>query len=99
MTRPLPKNRQALPPFTNAPLAMHQSGWTEEVVNSCVLSSANSCRRVQCSRNWRLDIKVNMTGISKPKQLHERAWVCVMRWTASPADFVDVSPQGMCGGR
>ncbi|MGC3230204.1 flagellar hook-length control protein FliK, partial [Pseudomonas aeruginosa] len=36
-----PKTANALPPVANAPLAMHQSGWTEEVVNRVMyLSSA-----------------------------------------------------------
>jgi len=37
-----PKTANALPPVPNAPLAMHQSGWTEEVGNRVMyLSSAN----------------------------------------------------------
>jgi len=60
-----PKTANALPPVTNAPLAMHQSGWTEEVVNRVMyLSSANLKSaeiQLQPAELGRLDIKVNMT--------------------------------------
>ena len=60
-----PKTVNALPPVTNAPLAMHQSGWTEEVVNRVMyLSSANLKSaeiQLQPAELGRLDIKVNMT--------------------------------------
>ena len=61
-----PKTANALPPVTNAPLAMHQSGWTEEVVNRVMyLSSANLKSaeiQLQPAELGRLDIKVNMTA-------------------------------------
>ncbi|MBS7673262.1 flagellar hook-length control protein FliK, partial [Vibrio cholerae] len=54
------------PPVTHAPLAMHQSGWTEEVVNRVMyLSSANLKSaeiQLQPAELGRLDIKVNMTA-------------------------------------
>ncbi|AZF06574.1 flagellar hook-length control protein FliK [Pseudomonas sp. R5-89-07] len=60
-----PKTANALPPVINAPLAMHQSGWTEEVVNRVMyLSSANLKSaeiQLQPAELGRLDIKVNMT--------------------------------------
>ncbi|WP_231421586.1 flagellar hook-length control protein FliK [Pseudomonas sp. Leaf59] len=60
-----PKTANALPPVANAPLAMHQSGWTEEVVNRVMyLSSANLKSaeiQLQPAELGRLDIKVNMT--------------------------------------
>ena len=61
-----PKTANALPPVPNAPLAMHQSGWTEEVVNRVMyLSSANLKSaeiQLQPAELGRLDIKVNMTA-------------------------------------
>ncbi len=61
-----PKTANALPPVTNAPLAMHQSGWTEEIVNRVMyLSSANLKSaeiQLQPAELGRLDIKVNMTA-------------------------------------
>ena len=61
-----PKTANALPPVNNAPLAMHQSGWTEEVVNRVMyLSSANLKSaeiQLQPAELGRLDIKVNMTA-------------------------------------
>lgn len=61
-----PKTANALPPVANAPLAMHQSGWTEEVVNRVMyLSSANLKSaeiQLQPVELGRLDIKVNMAA-------------------------------------
>ena len=61
-----PKTANALPPVTNAPLAMHQSGWTDEIVNRVMyLSSANLKSaeiQLQPAELGRLDIKVNMTA-------------------------------------
>ena len=61
-----PKTANALPPVANAPLAMHQSGWTEEVVNRVMyLSSANLKSaeiQLQPAELGRLDIKVNMAA-------------------------------------
>ena len=61
-----PKTANALPPVANAPLAMHQSGWTEEVVNRVMyLSSANLKSaeiQLQPAELGRLDIKVNITA-------------------------------------
>ncbi|KTC19222.1 flagellar hook-length control protein [Pseudomonas marginalis ICMP 9505] len=61
-----PKTANALPPVANAPLAMHQSGWSEEVVNRVMyLSSANLKSaeiQLQPAELGRLDIKVNMTA-------------------------------------
>ncbi|MFT0474739.1 flagellar hook-length control protein FliK [Pseudomonas antarctica] len=61
-----PKTANALPPVANAPLAMHQGGWTEEVVNRVMyLSSANLKSaeiQLQPAELGRLDIKVNMTA-------------------------------------
>ncbi|OCW19986.1 flagellar hook-length control protein FliK [Pseudomonas aylmerensis] len=61
-----PKTANALPPTTNAPLAMHQSGWTDEIVNRVMyLSSANLKSaeiQLQPAELGRLDIKVNMTA-------------------------------------
>ena len=61
-----PKTANALPPVANAPLAMHQSGWTEEVVNRVMyLSSANLKSaeiQLQPAELGRLDIKVSMTA-------------------------------------
>lgn len=61
-----PKTANALPPVVNAPLAMHQSGWTDEIVNRVMyLSSANLKSaeiQLQPAELGRLDIKVNMTA-------------------------------------
>lgn len=61
-----PKTANALPPVTNAPLAMHQSGWTDEIVNRVMyLSSANLKSaeiQLQPAELGRLDIKVSMTA-------------------------------------
>lgn len=61
-----PKTANALPPVSNAPLAMHQSGWTDEIVNRVMyLSSANLKSaeiQLQPAELGRLDIKVNMTA-------------------------------------
>lgn len=60
-----PKSANALP-FNNQPLAMHQGGWTEEVVNRVMyLSSANlksADIQLQPAELGRLDIRVNMTA-------------------------------------
>jgi flagellar hook-length control protein FliK len=57
-----PKTTNALP--VNQPIAMHQSGWTEEVVNRVMyLSSANlkaADIQLQPAELGRLDIRVNM---------------------------------------
>ncbi|MBV7572246.1 flagellar hook-length control protein FliK [Pseudomonas sp. PDM32] len=57
-----PKTANALP--MNQPIAMHQSGWTEEVVNRVMyLSSANlkaADIQLQPAELGRLDIRVNM---------------------------------------
>jgi flagellar hook-length control protein FliK len=57
-----PKTANALP--VNQPIAMHQSGWTEEVVNRVMyLSSANlkaADIQLQPAELGRLDIRVNM---------------------------------------
>ena len=57
-----PKTANALP--VNQPVAMHQSGWTEEVVNRVMyLSSANlkaADIQLQPAELGRLDIRVNM---------------------------------------
>jgi flagellar hook-length control protein FliK len=59
-----PKTANALP--VNQPLAMHQSGWTEEVVNRVMyLSSANlksADIQLQPAELGRLDIHVNMAA-------------------------------------
>jgi flagellar hook-length control protein FliK len=59
-----PKTTNALP--VNQPLAMHQSGWTEEVVNRVMyLSSANlksADIQLQPAELGRLDIRVNMAA-------------------------------------
>jgi len=61
-----PKTANALPPVANAPLAMHQSGWTDEVVNRVMyLSSANLKSaeiQLQPAELGRLDISVKMTA-------------------------------------
>ncbi|UOK40354.1 flagellar hook-length control protein FliK [Pseudomonas palleroniana] len=60
-----PKTANALPPVANAPLAMHQSGWTEEVVNRVMYLSSAGLKsaeiQLQPAELGRLDIKVNMT--------------------------------------
>ncbi|CRM52565.1 flagellar hook-length control protein FliK [Pseudomonas sp. 44 R 15] len=60
-----PKTANALPPVINAPLAMHQSGWTEEVVNRVMYLSSASLKsaeiQLQPAELGRLDIKVSMT--------------------------------------
>ncbi|MFO2464838.1 flagellar hook-length control protein FliK [Pseudomonas sp. 15FMM2] len=60
-----PKTANALP-LTNQPLAMHQGGWTEEVVNRVMyLSSANLKSaeiQLQPAELGRLDIRVSMTA-------------------------------------
>ncbi|MCK1793979.1 flagellar hook-length control protein FliK [Pseudomonas violetae] len=57
-----PKTANAIP--VNQPIAMHQSGWTEEVVNRVMyLSSANlkaADIQLQPAELGRLDIRVNM---------------------------------------
>lgn len=57
-----PKTANALP--VNQPIAMHQSGWTEEIVNRVMyLSSANlkaADIQLQPAELGRLDIRVNM---------------------------------------
>jgi flagellar hook-length control protein FliK len=57
-----PKTANAVP--VNQPIAMHQSGWTEEVVNRVMyLSSANlkaADIQLQPAELGRLDIRVNM---------------------------------------
>ncbi len=61
-----PKTANAVAPLTNTPLAMHQSGWTDEIVNRVMyLSSANLKSaeiQLQPAELGRLDIKVNMTA-------------------------------------
>lgn len=60
-----PKTANALP-LNNQPLAMHQGGWTEEVVNRVMyLSSANlksADIQLQPAELGRLDIRVNITA-------------------------------------
>ena len=60
----VPKTANALP--VNQPLAMHQSGWTEEVVNRVMyLSSANlksADIQLEPAELGRLDIRVNMAA-------------------------------------
>ncbi|WP_350615263.1 flagellar hook-length control protein FliK [Pseudomonas sp. HY7a-MNA-CIBAN-0227] len=60
-----PKTANALP-LNNQPLAMHQGGWTEEVVNRVMyLSSANLKSaeiQLQPAELGRLDIRVNITA-------------------------------------
>jgi len=59
-----PKTANALPVQVNQPIAMHQSGWTDEVVNRVMyLSSANlkaADIQLQPAELGRLDIRVNM---------------------------------------
>jgi len=65
-----PKTANALP--ASQPLAMHQSGWSEEVVNRVMyLSSANLKSaeiQLQPAELGRLDIKVNMSA-DQPTQI------------------------------
>jgi len=64
-----PKTANALP--VNQPIAMHQSGWTEEVVNRVMyLSSANlkaADIQLQPAELGRLDIRVNMVPDQQPQ--------------------------------
>ncbi|OLF54883.1 flagellar hook-length control protein FliK [Pseudomonas chlororaphis] len=57
-----PKTANAIP--VNQPLAMHQSGWTEEVVNRVMYLSAVNLKsadiQLQPAELGRLDIRVNM---------------------------------------
>lgn len=57
-----PKTANAVP--VNQPLAMHQSGWTEEVVNRVMYLSATNLKsaeiQLQPAELGRLDIRVNM---------------------------------------
>lgn len=57
-----PKTANALP--VNQPIAMHQSGWTEEVVNRVMYLSSASLKaadiQLQPAELGRLDIRVNM---------------------------------------
>jgi flagellar hook-length control protein FliK len=59
-----PKTANAVPVQVNQPIAMHQSGWTDEVVNRVMyLSSANlkaADIQLQPAELGRLDIRVNM---------------------------------------
>ena len=61
-----PKTANALPPVANAPLAMHQSGWTDEIVNRVMYLSSGNLKsaeiQLQPAELGRLDIKVNMTA-------------------------------------
>ena len=60
----MPKTTHALP--VNQPLAMHQSGWSEEVVNRVMyLSSANlksADIQLEPAELGRLDIRVNISA-------------------------------------
>ncbi|WJM93030.1 flagellar hook-length control protein FliK [Pseudomonas brenneri] len=60
-----PKTANALP-LNNQPLAMHQSGWTEEVVNRVMYLSSINLKsadiQLQPAELGRLDIRVNMTA-------------------------------------
>ncbi|AMB85315.1 flagellar hook-length control protein [Pseudomonas agarici] len=60
----VPKTANALP--VNQPLAMHQSGWTEEVVNRVMYLSSSSIKsadiQLEPAELGRLDIKVNMAA-------------------------------------
>ncbi|NWA00930.1 flagellar hook-length control protein FliK [Pseudomonas gingeri] len=60
----VPKTANALP--VNQPLAMHQSGWTEEVVNRVMYLSSASIKsadiQLEPAELGRLDIKVNMSA-------------------------------------
>ncbi|WP_248731265.1 flagellar hook-length control protein FliK [Pseudomonas sp. MWU13-2517] len=77
-----PKTANALPSVANAPLAMHQSGWTEDVVNRVMyLSSANLKSaeiQLQPAELGRLDIKVNMTP-DQQAQVHFMSGHAVVR--------------------
>ncbi|WP_415765174.1 flagellar hook-length control protein FliK [Pseudomonas sp. ZB1P45] len=57
-----PKTANALP--VNQPIAMHQSGWTEEVVNRVMYLSSTNLKaadiQLQPAELGRLDIRVNM---------------------------------------
>lgn len=57
-----PKTANAVP--VNQPIAMHQSGWTEEVVNRVMYLSSNNLKsadiQLQPAELGRLDIRVNM---------------------------------------
>ncbi len=61
-----PKTANALPPVANAPLAMHQSGWTDEIVNRVMYLSSGNLKsaeiQLQPAELGRLDIKVHMTA-------------------------------------
>ena len=67
----VPKTANALP--VNQPLAMHQSGWSAEVVNRVMyLSSANPKSadiQLEPAELGRLDIRVNMT-VDQPAQVN-----------------------------
>lgn len=67
----VPKTANALP--VNQPLAMHQNGWSEEVVNRVMyLSSANlksADIQLEPAELGRLDIRVNMT-VDQPAQVN-----------------------------
>lgn len=67
----VPKTANALP--VNQPLAMHQSGWSEEVVNRVMyLSSANlksADIQLEPAELGRLDIRVNLTA-DQPAQVN-----------------------------
>ncbi len=60
----VPKTANALP--VNQPLAMHQNGWTEEVVNRVMYLSSASLKsadiQLEPAELGRLDIKVNMSA-------------------------------------
>lgn len=57
-----PKTANAVP--VNQPIAMHQNGWTEEVVNRVMYLSSNNLKaadiQLQPAELGRLDIRVNM---------------------------------------
>ncbi|UQS14331.1 flagellar hook-length control protein FliK [Pseudomonas sp. HS6] len=57
-----PKTANAVP--VNQPIAMHQSGWTEQVVNRVMYLSSNNLKaadiQLQPAELGRLDIRVNM---------------------------------------
>ncbi|WP_248799548.1 flagellar hook-length control protein FliK [Pseudomonas sp. MWU13-2105] len=65
-----PKSANALP--VNQPLAMHQSGWSEEVVNRVMYLSSTNLKsaeiQLQPAELGRLDIKVNMSA-DQPTQI------------------------------
>jgi flagellar hook-length control protein FliK len=68
-----PKTANAAPPTTNTPLAMHQSGWTDEIVNRVMYLSSGNLKsadiQLQPAELGRLDIKVNMTA-DQQAQVH-----------------------------